>query len=64
MNLRNIKKSIFLISHQYSANENNAYNIEKMCEIMGNHYDTIKKQVGIRDVFNDSESDEENQKVF
>ena len=43
MNLRNIKKSKFLISHPYSANENNAYNIEKMCEIMGNHYDTIKK---------------------
>lgn len=64
MNQKNIKKSKFLISHHYSANENNAYNIEKMCEIMGNHYDTIKKQVGIRDVFNDSESDEENQKVF
>ena len=31
-----------------------------MCEIMGNHYDHLKKQVGLKDVFDESESDEEN----
>lgn len=63
--LKNIKKSNNInLNPLIRAGENNVFNIEKMCEIMGNHYDNLKRQVGLKDVFDESESDEENQKVF
>ena len=31
---------------------------------MGNHYDYLKRQVGLKDVFDESESDEETEKIF
>jgi len=35
-----------------------------MFKIMGNHYENIKDQVGIRQVFEATDSDEETDQVF
>lgn len=48
----------------YRARDNNCQNIQKMFEIMSVHYTKLKDQVGLRDVFDSSQSDEETEKIF
>lgn len=49
---------------KYRARENNSHNIQKMYEIMGMHYDTMKNALGIKEAFGDSDSDGETEKIF
>lgn len=50
--------------HKQNAGERASTNIQKMHDLMNQHYEQVKEEIGIMDALNDSDHNEQSDQVF